>query len=378
MLGLLYTSIVSTSTAAAAGSRLSELDTSSGVSQPAAPASGSNRDIDLRNLPVIGDVKPSAVVGADDRVRTVTDSFPMAAIAYLELSYPGYQSHCTGTFIGPNVLLTAAHCLYSAEDGWVEQARVVPGKDGNYEPCGSAYADWFWVPDGWYEGAEGSYDWGLVRLPTNELANTVGWFQIGVLSTSTLSGPDFNPVISGYPGDKPLGTQWFDSQTAFDSVSATSLEYRIDTYGGNSGSAVWRAADRLIVGVHTTGYTDADGAGLYNAARRIDQYLLNDLIGGCAEIGCEISYAIEGPPPAADHLYTSTLADWGTGYYADGTIYTGQDGSYRLNVAPGDGTYTLAGSYFTGVRQCRCQCRPAAHLERQCSQGLPGHPARAG
>ena len=37
--------------------------------------------------------------------------------------------HCSGPFIGPDAILTAAHCLRGADFGrWVAGIRAVPGK----------------------------------------------------------------------------------------------------------------------------------------------------------------------------------------------------------------------------------------------------------
>ena len=76
-------------------------------------------------------LEPS-VIGADERVQvTATESFPFSAVAYLELedSFGVVFASCTATFIGPDALLTAGHCLWDAEleDWGAEHIRVVPG-----------------------------------------------------------------------------------------------------------------------------------------------------------------------------------------------------------------------------------------------------------
>ncbi len=75
-------------------------------------------------------------------------------------------------------------------------------------------------------------------------------------STSSIYTGGLN--VSGYPCDKPSGTQWYD----FDSGhSATSFRhfYTMDTFGCQSGAPVWRlnSGNRHILTIHAYG----DGAG---------------------------------------------------------------------------------------------------------------------
>lgn len=61
----------------------------------------------LPPLPKIG------ITGADNRVRVDSTSWPWTAIGRVNLEGRG---HCTGTLVAPDLVLTAAHCLYNAED----------------------------------------------------------------------------------------------------------------------------------------------------------------------------------------------------------------------------------------------------------------------
>ena len=81
-----------------------------------------------------------------------------------------------------------------------------------------------------------SYDYGAIILPT-DLGSTTGWFGFGVYADATLTSSVGN--ISGYPGDKPSGTQWYAARTIA-SVKARKVFYDIDTAGGQCGSAVYR------------------------------------------------------------------------------------------------------------------------------------------
>lgn len=243
-------------------------------------------------------VAGQSVIGNDDREQiNDTTAFPFSAIAYLELEDfdRDVLGSCTATFIGPNALLTAAHCLWDFEaEDWVEEhLRVVPGKDGEFEPFGFQYASDWWVPDAYVETGLAEWDWGIIKLPTSDLAFDTGWLTMAVLDTAVLSAPGFEPAIVGYPANKPFASMWAMTRPAFLTVTEFILTYDIDTAPGQSGSAIWSAAEGpylgLVVGIHTQG-------GAVNSGSRIDQELLENVLEGCLVMECTIALD-EGPRP---------------------------------------------------------------------------------
>src|SRR5689334_20384388 len=60
------------------------------------------------------------IFSPDGRTQVVdSTAAPYRSVVYLQTplpNRPGYVATCTGAFIGPTVVLTAAHCLYSASD----------------------------------------------------------------------------------------------------------------------------------------------------------------------------------------------------------------------------------------------------------------------
>ncbi|GAB4329366.1 MAG: hypothetical protein Kow0010_13700 [Dehalococcoidia bacterium] len=284
-----------------------------------------------------GRVTGQIVIGSDDRIRVVdTSIYPWRAIAFLELydAFDQYVGSCTGTFIGPDAILTAAHCLYSADDGWIESIAVVPGKDGDFEPYGFEWAANWWVPDMWIDSnGDSLWDWGVIKMPSWDMGLTVGWFSVGLLTTETLGQPDIMPAIFGFPGDAdPPDTMWGFAAEAFVDVSDFDLYYDIDTAAGQSGSAIFLLHDDflgLIVGIHTTGLSEG-GQGVMNRGSRIDQELLDDILLGCSEMDCEIDYLVE--EPAAQPTATATATPTATPTVTP-TVIPDEDRPFRV-VAP--------------------------------------------
>ena len=93
----------------------------------------------------------------------------------------------------------------------------------------------------------------------------------GVFSDADLRAATAN--ISGYPGDKPSGTQWYDNHRVA-AVDSRKVFYDIDTMGGQSGSAVYRIQNgkRIAVAVH------AYGGATTNSGTRISTPVYNNLV----------------------------------------------------------------------------------------------------
>jgi glutamyl endopeptidase len=209
------------------------------------------------------------VHGPDNRVQiTTTSVYPWRAHASLLITAADNSMWIgTGWFIGAHTLMTAGHVVHiknsgvPGRDGWVKSIRVMPGRNGTALPYGSVTSSNFHSVRGWTDNGDENYDYGAIIIPTN-LGNTVGWFGFGVYSDNDLVASVGN--ISGYPGDKPSGTQWYDAHKIA-SVNSRKVYYDIDTAGGQSGSAVYRIVNggRYAFGVH------AYGGATTNSATRI-------------------------------------------------------------------------------------------------------------
>jgi V8-like Glu-specific endopeptidase len=117
------------------------------------------------------------------------------------------------------------------------QIVVVPGRNGAQQPFGQVISKRFRSVTGWTTSRNRNFDYGAILLGSDErLGDTVGSFGWDVRGDAALMGHTVN--ISGYPGDKPAGTQWFHAN-AITSVSPSTFTYQIDTAGGQSGAPVW-------------------------------------------------------------------------------------------------------------------------------------------
>jgi V8-like Glu-specific endopeptidase len=155
-------------------------------------------------------------------------------------------------------------------DGWVKKIQVMPGRNGNALPYGSVTSSSFRSVLGWTNNGDENYDYGAIIIPT-ELGNTVGWFGFGVWSDADLKASVAN--ISGYPGDKPAGTQWYDHRQIA-SVNSRKVFYDIDTAGGQSGSAVYRIINGGRYGVAVHAY----GGATTNSGTRIATPVFNNMV----------------------------------------------------------------------------------------------------
>ncbi len=255
---------------------------------------------------------PQIVIGPDSRIQVSdTTIYPYSAVAQI-IGYdaslePGFASGCTATFVGPDVLLTAAHCVWSVErfGGWIDEVEIIPGMNGDSAPFGVLVPETIWFPDEYVENdaVNSPWDYALITVSDTSVEEVVGSLTIGVLTTSELQSASFNPTTSGYPGDKTRFTQWIGSEPAFVDVDDDWLVHEIDSFQGQSGSAVWRASDLAVVGVESWENQN------YNFTVRIDLPLIYDLLGACLEFDCQLNHFltdIPGDEGAYDRVWQRT------------------------------------------------------------------------
>lgn len=224
--------------------------------------------------------RAESVIGPDERVKiSNTGDLPWRMNASLLITARDGSSWIgTGWFISPKVLITAGHCVYiknsgvAGRDGWVQRITVIPGRNGSSMPYGQAVSTSFRTVTSWTGDADPNYDYGAIILGT-PLGNQTGWYGFGNYADADLVEKSAN--ISGYPGDKPAGTQWYHAGK-ITAVNARKVYYTTDTAGGQSGSAVYRIINggRYAVAIHAYG----SGGGPTNSGTRIVKPVYDNLV----------------------------------------------------------------------------------------------------
>lgn len=259
------------------GFKLREVTEESLAELYTAPDTSGLRDIGEASF---GPPPPQAEIvhGPDDRVQiTSTATYPWRVHASLLITArDGSRWIGTGWFIGPHTLMTAGHVVHiknsgvPGRDGWVRTINVMPGRNGSSLPYGTVSSSNFRSVTGWTNSGDQNFDYGAIIIPTN-LGNSTGWFGFGVYSDADLLSAVGN--ISGYPGDKPAGTQWYDGRRIA-SVNSRKVYYDVDTAGGQSGSAVYRiiSGNRYGIAIH------AYGGATTNSGTRIVKPVFDNMV----------------------------------------------------------------------------------------------------
>ena len=211
-------------------------------------------------------VSALAPIGEDSR-RQVSNTrvHPYSAIA---------DYGCTGWLVGRNTMVTAAHCMYDAENGYWKPrpSSVFPSRDGTTIPydCEVRHRS----VSAWYiqTGGNNDWDWGFMKLDChveatgasiNVIENRTGGFAYSH-SPRCFSG---TVRMSGYPGfldeEAPPGmtepkTQWW-GDGRIRGCTQFRIFYSTDSSGGQSGAPTFTnytgCSCLTSVAIHSGGQT---------------------------------------------------------------------------------------------------------------------------
>ncbi|WP_160160302.1 trypsin-like serine peptidase [Tsukamurella paurometabola] len=208
------------------------------------------------------------IIGPDDRGQIQnTRAFPYRAIG--QATYDsgvliGYV--CSAWLASADTLVTAGHCVHNLfDDGIVRNFAFSPARNGSLNPWGTVQAREIWTDK--YYNIKSGRDWAVIKL-AEPIGSTVGWLGM-TKSTSISSSLGQQATITGYPADKPYGTQW-SASGMIDNETPQYLQYTIDTFGGQSGSPLYRSARAL--GIHVSGTAS------HNSATKLSEPLFDVIV----------------------------------------------------------------------------------------------------
>jgi V8-like Glu-specific endopeptidase len=119
-------------------------------------------------------IEPYSIIGSDDRIQVSPNSFPYSAVMYLALGQDttgngvaNSWGHGTGFIEGPDLLVTAAHCIWSGTNGWVEEMRVHYKQNGSSKNSNYYYPLNWNIPTEYTSSLNYNYDWAVVTMQTN-------------------------------------------------------------------------------------------------------------------------------------------------------------------------------------------------------------------
>lgn len=160
------------------------------------------------------------------------------------------SAFCSGSLVGPDLILTAGHCVRSSSD--CSRTKFVfgygidsEGKNPQQLPAADVYGCKE-VIDSELQGS--GADWAVIRLD-RKVTNHVP-LDLDVQNLS--NGAPL--VVIGHPSGLP--TKIADGANVRDFNKPGFFVANLDTYGGNSGSAVFQADTGKVVGVLVRGTTD--------------------------------------------------------------------------------------------------------------------------
>ncbi len=209
---------------------------------------------------------------------------------------------CSGSLVGPDLIMTAGHCVTSESD--CKETKFVFGfgiKEAGKYPNSVAASDVYGCGQllGRLQENSGA-DWALIRTDRP----VAGHVPLGVARGPELKAGEKVFVI-GHPAGLP--TKVAGGAAVRDPSPNGYFVANLDTYGGNSGSAVFNTVTGKVEGILVRGEQDY----VWQGNCRVSKKCSNDGCGG--EHVTKISSLfdkIPGPVESRSHVQTPSEAFW--------------------------------------------------------------------
>jgi V8-like Glu-specific endopeptidase len=195
------------------------------------------------------------IFGADNRtaIKPTDASYSYFAPIVQIVSYfsDGYVAQGSGTIVGANDVLTAAHVVYNkAHGGYAASVEVTPSRDGQQKPFGVVTSTDFHASSSWISSSDYNGDYSLISL-SKSIGNATGWATMEQLPSYGVIGVQLSSY--GYPGDLSSGEAIYKTTGTIDAKSGDILHFTddMDAKPGQSGSGVFLqdSAKMEVVGV---------------------------------------------------------------------------------------------------------------------------------
>jgi Trypsin len=291
------------------------------------------------------------VAGTESQCGPTDDRVPSFEPARARLLNIG----CTASIYNEqSCFITAGHCLSSPSLVNVVEFNVPPSlPNGNL--VHPAPADQY-VPTSermFINGGIGN-DWGLFKVFPNTQTGLLPFAAQGAMLTLATSVPALGTTlrIVGYGIDGGTANQTQQEHSGpLTAVSANALNYQVDTEGGNSGSAVTRASDDVIIGIHTHAGCNTGGGGA-NAGTAIThpglQSALQSFCTATAGVGCADINRMVGRCNATSGRVQIIVRMTDTSHAGQSMVATVDGSPVNLPINFGGGRFGFAQGNFGG------------------------------